>query len=70
MSTRINIVVNGNKHRVEDKSYLDEFLHEFLKEAKGVAVAMNQQVIPKSQWSECILKDNDELVIIKAVQGG
>lgn len=36
----------------------------------GIAVALNEQVIPKSDWSSTPLKDQDSILIIIASQGG
>ena len=36
----------------------------------GLAVAVNETVIPKSEWSIHELFENDSIVIIKPVQGG
>jgi sulfur carrier protein len=36
----------------------------------GVAVAVNHQVIPKSQWANTELKEHDQVIIIRATQGG
>ncbi len=37
---------------------------------KGIAVALNNCIIPQSAWSETFLKDNDSVLIITAAQGG
>jgi len=37
---------------------------------KGIAVALNNQVIPKNSWSDQLLNDNDSILIITATQGG
>lgn len=37
---------------------------------KGVAVAVNNKVIPKNNWDAKIVSDNDRVLIIKATQGG
>lgn len=37
---------------------------------EGIAIAVNQQVIKRSEWSEWELKPNDDILIIKATQGG
>lgn len=37
---------------------------------KGVAVAVNNQMIPRTKWSETILQENDQVVVIKAACGG
>lgn len=39
-------------------------------EAKGIAVALNDEVIPKSQWSATPVAAGDRLEIVVAVQGG
>lgn len=38
--------------------------------SKGVAVAVNNEVIPKEQWSSRLLQENDSVLIITATQGG
>ena len=37
---------------------------------KGIALAVNNTVVPKSKWNEFSLKDDDKIVVIKATQGG
>jgi sulfur carrier protein len=36
----------------------------------GIAVAVDQEVIPKTKWKETKLLENSEVEIIRAVQGG
>jgi len=36
----------------------------------GIAVAINNTVIPKSNWNIHPLNENDEILIISATQGG
>ena len=36
----------------------------------GIAVAVNNHMIPRTEWEQFVLKEHDELVIIKAVCGG
>ncbi|PWN61394.1 sulfur carrier protein ThiS [Chryseobacterium oncorhynchi] len=37
---------------------------------KGIAVALNNRIIPLSAWAETFLKDQDSVLIITATQGG
>ncbi len=37
---------------------------------KGIAVAVNSSVIPKSDWENYLLQETDEILIITATQGG
>ena len=37
---------------------------------RGVAIAVNNKMIPRTEWNERILQPNDSLVVIKAACGG
>lgn len=45
-------------------------LSENLKKEKGIAVALNNQVVPQKHWGSTQLKSNDTILIITATQGG
>ncbi|MBI2967528.1 MAG: sulfur carrier protein ThiS [Bacteroidetes bacterium] len=36
----------------------------------GIALALNEKVIPKSKWPEVTVSEGDRIIIVKAVQGG
>lgn len=36
----------------------------------GIAVAINSNVIPKSNWNNHLLSETDDILIISATQGG
>ncbi len=36
----------------------------------GIAVAVDREVIPKTEWQATELRENSEVEIIRAVQGG
>ncbi|MEA5139375.1 sulfur carrier protein ThiS [Arcicella rigui] len=37
---------------------------------RGLAVAINEEVIPRVLWAETVLQNNDRLMLIRATQGG
>lgn len=37
---------------------------------RGVAVAVNGSVVPRSAWSQTVLRDSDRIEILTAVAGG
>ena len=37
---------------------------------KGIAIAVNNEVIPRSNWHTHPVKENDKLLMIQATQGG
>ena len=38
--------------------------------SQGVAIAVNNKMIPRTEWEQFSLQENDKLVIIKAACGG
>ncbi|MCX6181621.1 MAG: sulfur carrier protein ThiS [Bacteroidetes bacterium] len=36
----------------------------------GIAIAINNTVVPRVQWDKTTLKENDSALIIQATQGG
>lgn len=37
---------------------------------RGIAVAVNKQVVPKTNWETTLLQNEDEVVVITATFGG
>ena len=37
---------------------------------EGIAIAVNDKVVPKSEWEKFCLKNGDSILAIGAVQGG
>jgi len=67
----MEICINGKKTEVPHDALLTAVLAEQgLENAQGVAVAVNDTVIPKTQWEHHEVKENDNLLIIHATQGG
>jgi sulfur carrier protein len=63
--------VNKNKQQHNRPLSLLELLQQLNKsEQSGIAVAINNQVIPKDNWSAQALQDQDSITIITATQGG
>ena len=67
----MEIVFNNEKIRIEANSTLLEFIKsQDISAQKGVALAVNFEVIPQSDWQNFKLKENDELIVVQATQGG
>lgn len=65
------IKVNNNEQSVPDSASISEVLARLkIENTKGTAIAVNNQVIPKSEWEKYYLKENDRIIIIRATQGG
>lgn len=59
------IDMNGSSANLEQA-----MSHSGLKDFKGIAVAVNNVVIPRTTWNAFTLKENDTITIIRATQGG
>jgi sulfur carrier protein len=67
----MEISINNQKQTVAEHTSLQAIVNAQLGEKqKGVAVAVNSTVVPKSNWESHTLKSNDTILIIKATQGG
>ncbi len=68
----MNISINGEVIAVNEQMKLSEFVTLRLngKEPRGIAVALNDMIIPKSKWNDTLLNENDSVEIVHAVQGG
>lgn len=67
----IKISVNNKHHHFSSEISLLDMLQEMhMADPKGMAIAVNNEVIPKDTWSKHSLKDEDKVLIIKASQGG
>ena len=68
----INIKLNGDSMVIEAPISLSEFVLQQLKskEPGGVAVALNEMIIPRQKWKSVLISENDSVEIVHAVQGG
>ena len=65
----MKIRINNKETDVQAESLLD-LAKELSLPKRGVAVAVNNRMIPRTDWQQTTLKDDDNIVIIKAVCGG
>jgi len=67
----IKISVNNEEQQIEENANIFLLLSaNQITEFKGLAVAINYQVIPKSDWEQQLLKQGDKITIISATAGG
>lgn len=65
------IKVNGEFQEVEGVTSVENLLDKLsINETRGLAVAVNYNVVPKTSWSDALIKENDEILMITATKGG
>jgi sulfur carrier protein len=65
----MRVIVNG-EHREIASEHVDALLSELEYEGTHFAIALNFDVLPRSQWAKTSLKNGDEIEIITPRQGG
>lgn len=67
----MNVIVNSKTETTESQDKLFGLLARLnLSEKQGIAVAVNNTVVSKTNWNNYELKENDKITIIRATQGG
>lgn len=63
--------VNNQPHESAQSKNIAETLTDInLTSQRGVAIAVNNTVIPKAEWSTFSIHHEDRITIIRATQGG
>lgn len=66
----MNISVNGEPHVAAAGSTVADLVDALAGRRGGVAVAVNEDVVPRAVWAETPLRAGDRVEILTAVQGG
>lgn len=65
----MTVVVNGEERDV-DGSTIDEVVRSLTDEERGIAVAVNGEVVPRADWAHVVVHDGQHVEVLRAVQGG
>lgn len=68
----MNIVVNGDARDVVDGATVAELVAQLGRDPSrpGVAVAVDEEVVPRRAWEQRRLHNGDRVEVVAAVQGG
>ena len=64
------VSVNGEHRTVPAGTTVAELVADVTPAPRGVAVAVNDAVVPRSQWQSTPLGDADRVEVLTAVPGG
>jgi len=65
-----DILVNGKPWSVPDQQSLQELVAELGLAGQGIALAVNREVVPRPQWPQRRLAEQDKVDIVRAIGGG
>lgn len=67
----MEILINEQPYTMSSASCLMQVLELFsINDSKGIAMAVNGAVVPKTKWAQHVLTEKDKVLIIRAAQGG
>lgn len=66
----IHLVVNGERRRMQEPVTVDDLVEDLACGRRGVAVAVNSEVVARSAWPITVLAQGDQVEVLHAVQGG
>lgn len=66
---KIMVTINGTAYDLAGKTIL-EYLTKAGYDTKRIAVECNERIIPKTQYAQIVLKNDDVLEVVSFVGGG
>lgn len=66
----LRIVVNGEDRELPEPCTLADLLTAMAMPTRGVAVEVNEQIVPRSQHATRLVTDGDRLEVVTLVGGG
>lgn len=66
----MKININGQPVELKDRLTLEALLTQLSYSLEGTALAINQIIIPRSQWTRQWVSDGDDILLFQAIAGG
>ncbi|MGW0436183.1 sulfur carrier protein ThiS [Micromonospora sp. NPDC003197] len=66
----MELIVNGEGRTVSADATVAELVAELTAPPRGVAVAVNGEVVPRAGWPVTVLCAGDRVEVLTAAQGG
>ena len=67
----MRVVLNGEERDLRERaSVRDAVAATGAAEGRGVAVALDGEVVPRGRWDEVTLGEGQRVEVVRAVQGG
>lgn len=66
----MNVTVNGESRGLAAGIRLEQLLDELELSGKRLAIELNREIVPRSQYADTRLNDGDVIEIVHAIGGG
>ena len=66
----MKLTINGDARELDDATTLAELLEAQAADTRGIAAAVDGEVVPRAEWAAFRLADGQAIEVLTAVQGG
>jgi len=66
----VQVLVNGAPQEFPVGTTVSDVVLKLVDNPRGIAVAVNSEVVPRGAWSSVTVEDESEILVITAAQGG
>jgi sulfur carrier protein len=66
----MNITINGESRTLNSETRLSELLEMLDLGGKRIAVEVNREIVPRSEYDNYTLSESDTIEIVNAIGGG
>lgn len=66
----ISITLNGSPREVPDNTTVENIVSEVTTATQGIAVAVDENVVRRTDWANTVLQSGARVDVLTAVQGG
>jgi len=66
----VRVRLNGSDTELDDATTLDAVVRRYGRGERGIAVALNGEVVGRSRWSDVKLTEGDRVEVLGAIGGG
>ncbi|MGB2568522.1 sulfur carrier protein ThiS [Micromonospora citrea] len=66
----MELIVNGAGRTVPGGATVADLVRQVTGQQRGLAVAVNGEVVPRTGWPATVLRDGDRVEVLSAAQGG
>jgi sulfur carrier protein len=66
----MTVTVNGKPHPLTDGTTLAALVEQLNFGPKRLAIEVNKELVTRTEWPGCVLKDGDTIEIVSFVGGG
>jgi len=69
-SASMKVIINGEPRELESSTSIEQLVQLLDLQGKRLAIEVNQEIVPRSQFASFQLSEHDRVEIVHAIGGG